>query len=196
MTSVHGIRYRNKHPLPTLQTLAQTLSSADRTLIEEALVSLRSSAHDELSAMSLERRATLITAVVRGIRGLDVERAIVLERQLLAASRSHPPASQRFALDNALALLTVRAHLRWVLVDLGLRWHASQEILACFGALLRYAIAPTSAVDVRAARAQCAIALEISSSLREAVGAQREHARRFSTERERPDALEFVIHAR
>jgi hypothetical protein len=182
--------------LPTLQTLAHTLSPADRTLIEDALGALRSNAHDELSAMSLERRATLINTFVRGIQGLDVERAIGLERQLLAASRSHPPASQRFALDNALALLKVRAHLRWVLVDLGLRWHPSQEILACFGALLRYAIAPTSAVDVRAERSQCAIALEISSSLREAVGEQRAHARRFSTERERPGALEFVILAR
>lgn len=182
--------------MPTLQTLAQTLSHADRPLIEEGLLALRSLAHDELSSMPLERRATLINTFVRGLRGLDVERAIVLERQLLAASRSHPPAIQRFALDNALALLTVRSHLRWVLVDLGMRWYASQEILACFGALLRFAIAPSSAVDVRAERAHCAIALEIPSSLRDAVGEQREHARRFSTERERPDALEFVIHAR
>lgn len=181
--------------MPTLQSLAQTLTLTDRSQIEAGLLALQAQAHDELSAMPLERRATLISTFVRGMRGLDVERSIVLERQLLAASRSHPPTSQRFVLDNALALLTVRAHVRWVLVDLGLGWHASQEILACFGALLRYAIAPTSVVDVRVERGQCAIALEIPRSLREGVEAQRERARCFSIERERTDGLEFVIHA-
>jgi hypothetical protein len=177
----------------TLLSLSQKVLDVDRSHVADGLEAIQARAVEDLAALDTDRRAALIGAFVRGMRRLDVDTSLEVERQLLQAAKLEPPMSTVFAMDSALSLLTVRGHLRWVLLASRLRWHEMQSMLAVFGTVFRCAIHSDSSVEIRHDARHCTVHLRCKREFTTKLGVERALLRDVCVERERADGIEFVI---
>jgi hypothetical protein len=177
----------------TLLSLSQKVLDVDRSHVADGLEAIQARSVEDLAALDADRRAALIGAFVRGMRRLDVDTSLEVERQLLEAARLEPPLSAVFAMDSALSLLTVRGHLRWVLLASRLRWHDMQSMLAVFGTVFRCAIHCDSTVEIRHDARRCNVHLRCKREFTTKLAGERALLRQVCAEHERADGLEFVI---
>lgn len=177
----------------TLLSLSQSILEIDRTHIDEGLDAVRARAHEDVLRLDPERRLALIGAFVRGMRRLDVNASLDAERRLLVAAKLSPPASISFSLDTAIGLLSVRGHLRWILLNGGLSWHEMQSVLAVVGSVCRAAIDRHSTFDIHSDGAQCTMVLRCRPEVGTRIQDERALLRGTATERERHDGFEFTI---
>jgi hypothetical protein len=177
----------------TLLSLSQAVSDIDRTHIDEGLDAVRSRVHEDVLRLDPERRIALIGAFVRGMRRLDVNASLAAERKLLTAAKLSPPPAANFSLDTAIGLLSVRGHLRWILLDAGLSWHQMQSVLAVVGTVCRAAIDAHSSLDIRCDHGQCTLVLRCRPEVSARMKDERALLREVAVERERQDGFEFTI---
>lgn len=177
----------------TLLSLTQTLSDVDRTHIDEGLDAVRSRVQQDVLRLEPERRLALIGAFVRGMRRLEVNQALDAERRLLAAAKLAPPPSVSFSLDTAIGLLSVRSHLRWILLDAGLNWHQMQSVLAVVGTVCRAAIDPRSNLDIHCEHERCTLVLRCTPEVGARINDERALLRETARERTRDDGFEYTL---
>jgi hypothetical protein len=125
-----------------MATLAATIreGAAGRVpepVLEAALATLGGRADRPVAGYGHDAKVTLINQFMRGLSELSVEQAIGLERSLLVAAAALPLPSSELATANAMNLIALRNHVRYLAVCLGFGWGESMQLQSVFSELGR-----------------------------------------------------------
>ena len=84
--------------------------------LSEPLQALGERANAPFDSMDADRRASLVGQLVRQLRSLPMASANALEQQLLVKLDAGPPLERELVLGDSLTLISLRSHVRHVLV--------------------------------------------------------------------------------
>jgi hypothetical protein len=108
--------------------------------VESALAALGGKAEWNLSSLDAERKGSLVSHFVRGLRNIGVHAASRIERAMLEAAGCCGAGRRVLVLKDAISLIAVRNQVHQLATAVGLAWSESMRVQSAVSDIARFVV--------------------------------------------------------